>query len=330
MSPGDLRSDEVYIDVVLVHRLLAEQFPQWADLPIAPADSFGTDNATYRLGEDKAVRLPRFPRWARQVDREQWWLPRLAPHLPLAIPVPLAMGTPAEGYPFRWSVYPWLEGENPAIERITDPDQAARDLAGFITTLQRIDPAGGPPPESSNAFRGVPVGDSRPSIAVDARVRSMIAALDGVVDTDAVTAVWEAALAAAPAWDGRPVWIHGDLTPGNLLAVDGRLSAVIDFGCLGVGDPACDLMVAWTFLSAESRAVFRAAFPVDDATWARGRGWGLAMMLPAPADFSDTDPVRAAGARRFVEELIADHRCDRIRPRRRCAGCRDGVGSTNS
>jgi aminoglycoside phosphotransferase (APT) family kinase protein len=302
-------SDEVPIDEALVRRLLARQFPQWAELPIVAADSFGTDNAMYRLGEEMAVRLPRFPRWAPQVDREQRWLPRLSPCLPLAVPVPLAMGAPAEGYPFRWSVYPWLDGENPTIERIADPDQAARDLAGFITALQRIDPAGGPPPESSNAFRGVPMGDRRPSIAVDTRVRPMIAALDGVVDINALTGVWEAALVAAE-WDGPPVWIHGDLAPTNLLAVDGRLSAVIDFGCLGVGDPACDLMVAWTFLSTTSRSVFRTALAADDATWARGRGWGLAMTLPSPAAFTDTDPVRAARARRVVEELISDHQRD--------------------
>ncbi|HEU4423701.1 MAG TPA: aminoglycoside phosphotransferase family protein [Pilimelia sp.] len=312
MSRGGLRPGEVHVDAALVRRLLAAQFPQWADLPVVPVDSFGTDNAMYRLGEDKAVRLPRLPRWAPQVDREHHWLPRLAPRLPLAIPLPLAMGSPAEDYPFRWSVYPWLDGANPAIDRVTDPCQAAKDLAEFITALRRIDPTGGPSPETSNAFRGVPLGDSRPSIAVDSRVRPMIAALDGAVDVDALTAVWEAALVAAPAWDGRPVWIHGDLTPGNLLAVDGRLSAVIDFGCMGVGDPACDLMVAWTFLSAESRAVFRAALAVDDTTWARGRGWGLAMTLPSPADFSDADPVRAAGARRLVDEFIVDHQRDRV------------------
>jgi aminoglycoside phosphotransferase (APT) family kinase protein len=302
-------ADEVRVDVALVRRLLATQFPCWADLPVVPAQRFGTDNATYRLGEHLLVRLPRFARWAPQVDREQRWLPWLAPQLPLAVPVPLAMGTPAEGYPFRWSVYPWLDGENPALDRMTDPDQAARDLAAFLAALRRIDPAGGPAPESSNAFRGVAMGDRRASVAEDSRVRRAIGALDGLVDTAGLVAVWEAAL-VAPAWDGPPGWIHGDLAPGNLLAVAGRLTGVIDFGCLGVGDPACDLMVAWTFLSGDSRAVFRDALAVDEASWARGRGWGLAMSLPSRADLL-ADPARAAVARRRLDEVVADHRTGR-------------------
>jgi aminoglycoside phosphotransferase (APT) family kinase protein len=215
-------------------------------------------------------------------------------------------------HPFPWSVYRWLEGENATLERITDPRKAAIDLAGFFAALQRIDPAGGPPPEWSNGFRGVPMGDGRDSAVVEARIRTRIAALDGLVDTDAVTAVYEAAL-AAPAWDAPPVWIHGDPAPANMLATDGRLSAVIDFGTLAVGDPACDLIAAWTFLDAETRGVFRATPPVDDATWARGRGWGLTGILPSPADL--TDPVRAAHARRRLDEIIADHRRDSRRQR---------------
>jgi len=308
VSAGDLRPDEVYIDEALVRRLVAAQFPQWADLPVKPVARSGWDNATYRLGEDMSVRLPRLPRWEEQVAREQRWLPRLAPHLPLPIPVPLAMGAPADGYPFPWSVYQWLQGQTATPERIADPRQAALDLAGFLAALQRIDPTGGPPPQWSNGFRGVPLRDQRDSPAVETRIRPKIAALDGLVDTDAVTGVWEAAL-AAPVWDGPSVWIHGDPAPGNLLSTDGRLSAVIDFGTLAVGDPACDLIAAWTwFPSAESRDVFRAALGVDDATWARGRGWGLAACLPSPDDLSDADPDRAATARRRLDELIADHK----------------------
>jgi aminoglycoside phosphotransferase (APT) family kinase protein len=292
--------DEVDTDVSLVRRLLAAQCPQWADLPIEPVPSAGTDNAIYRLGDDMAVRLPRIPGATGQVDKEQRWLPTLAPLLPLAIPVPLAKGAPGEGYPWHWSVYRWLEGENATIEPIADPRQAATQLAQFLAALQRIDPAGGPPPGAHNSFRGVPLSMR------DAGTRAAIASLDGVLDTGAVTAAWDAAL-QAPAWHGSPVWIHGDLLPLNLLVERGRLSAVIDFGCLGVGDPACDLQVAWNLLSAQTRDVFRAALQVDDATWARGRGWALSVGLIAIPYYQSTNPVLAGIGRRAIAEVLADH-----------------------
>lgn len=297
------------IDEPLVLRLLAGQFPQWAELPLAPVPLAGMDNATYRLGPHMTVRLPRFPRWVRQVQREQAWLPELAPRLPLPIPVPLGRGEPAEGYPFPWSVYRWIEGDTATRDGLAEPQQAAADLAGFLTALQRIDAAGGPGPEWSNAFRGVPMGDERDSLASEARVRPRIAELAdlGTVDIGAVTAVWEAAL-AAPAWDGDPVWVHGDLAPGNLLTRDGRLSAVIDFGTLAVGDPAVDLLPAWKLLPPSARPAFRAALPfADEATWARGRGWALAASLPVPSDpFYRDHPARTAEALADLSELIAD------------------------
>jgi aminoglycoside phosphotransferase (APT) family kinase protein len=306
MSTVQLRPDEVFIDVALVRRLVAAQFPEWAHLPIRPVGASGVDNATYRLGEDMSVRLPRLPRWIGQVEREQRWLPRLAPLLPLAVPIPIARGVPGEGYPFPWSIYRWLEGENATLDRIADPRRAAIELAEFFTALQGIDAAGGPPPEWSNGFRGVPLDDERDSPVVASRMRARIAALEGLVDTDAVTAVWETARSAPP-WDGPPVWIHGDPAPANMLTQEGRLSAVIDFGTLAVGDPACDLIAAWGFLTAETRDVFRATLSVDDATWARGRGWGLTACLPSPADLTDlTDPARADPARRRLDELVAD------------------------
>ncbi len=243
MSAGKMHIDEVNTDVSLVVRLLTTQFPQWADLPIEPVHSAGTDNALYRLGDRMVVRLPRVGWAVGQVEKEQQWLPRLAPFLPLAIPVPLAKGEPSEGYPWHWSVYQWLEGENATSGRVADPRQAATDLARFIAALQRIDPTGGPPPGPHNSSRGVPLATR------DRQTRAAIAALHGVLDAGAVTGAWEAAL-QAPEWRGPTVWIHGDLQSGNLLAQGGRLSAVIDFGCLGVGDPACDVMAAWMFLSA--------------------------------------------------------------------------------
>ncbi|GAB2823557.1 aminoglycoside phosphotransferase family protein [Actinoallomurus bryophytorum] len=301
-----LRPGEVAIDAGLVRRLVAAQFPQWAGLPVEPVGLSGLDNATYRLGEEMSVRLPRLPRWLGQVEREQRWLPWLAPRLPLPVPVPLARGVPGEGYPFDWSVYRWLDGENADLDGIADPRRAAAGLAEFFGALQSLDPAGGPPPEASNGFRGVPVDDERDSAVVATRMRARIGALEGLVDTGAVTAVWEAAL-AAPAWDGPPVWIHGDPAPANMLMRDGRLSAVIDFGTMAVGDPACDLIVAWAFLTAETRDVFRAALPVDDATWARGRAWGLTACLPTAADLSGGDPERAARVRSRLDDLVADH-----------------------
>jgi len=298
----------VLIDTALVHRLLAAQFPQYAELPLSPVPLSGMDNATFRLGDDLSVRLPRYPRWVGQVEREHRWLPRLAPHLPLPVSEPVAMGEPGEGYPFPWSVYRWLDGETATAEGLVDPGQTALELAEFVRALQKIDATDGPGPEWSNAFRGVPMGDERDSLASEARVRPKIAALKGLADTAAVTAVWEAAL-AAPAWDAPPVWIHGDLATGNLLAVEGELSAVIDFGTLAVGDPAVDLLAAWKFLPDRARGVFREALGVDDATWARGRGWALAGSLPVPDDpFFQKDPARVTAALHHLEQLVADHR----------------------
>ncbi len=291
---------EVETDVSLVRRLLAAQFPQWADLPIAPVHSAGTDNAIYRLGDDMAVRLPRI-HWATgQGDKEQRWLPRLAPLLPLAIPVPLAQGTPAEGYPWHWSVYRWLAGETATINRIAGLRQAASDLAQFIAALQRIDPKGGPLAVDHN-LRGVPL------VMRDTSTREAIAALHSMIDGDAVTTAWEAAL-QAPEWDRTPVWFHGDLLPGNLLVERGRLSAVIDFGGLGVGDPACDLMIAWALFSGESREVFRAALAVDDATWARGRGHALSWALVFIPYYLHTNPAGVSVARHTINEVLADHK----------------------
>jgi aminoglycoside phosphotransferase (APT) family kinase protein len=292
---GKMHVDEVDTDASLVRGLLAAQFPQWADLPIEPVASAGTDNAIYRLGDDKTVRLPRI-QWATgQVEKEQQWLPKLAPLLPVAIPVPLGKGEPADGYPWRWSIYRWLNGENPAVNRLDDPGSLATKLAQFVAALHRIDPSGGP-----SAGRGVPLEER------DGPTRTAIDALRGIVDTAAVTAAWDIAL-RAPAWPGPPVWLHGDLSPGNLLSVDGRLSAVIDFGCLGVGDPACDLIVAWNLLPAETRNVFRAALRVDDATWERGRGWALSIALIQLPYYQSTNPVLAAGARHTIGEVLAEH-----------------------
>ncbi|MGA7730583.1 MAG: aminoglycoside phosphotransferase family protein [Chloroflexia bacterium] len=299
MPAGKMHVGEVDTDVSLVGRLLAAQFPHWADMPIEPVPSAGTDNAIYRLGDDMAVRLPRIDWAIEQVHKEHEWLPRLAPLLPLDIPVPLAKGAPGDDYPWHWSVYRWLEGEEATAETIADIRQAATDIAQFILSLQRIDTTGGPTPGPHNFGRGVPLATR------DARTREGIASLSTMFDADALIEAWEVAL-QAPVWQGPPIWIHGDLKPGNLLVQQGRLSAVIDFGGLNVGDPACDLIIAWNLFSAETRDVFRAALAVDDATWARGRGWALSIGLIALPYYQITNPVLAEISRRSIAEVLTD------------------------
>jgi aminoglycoside phosphotransferase (APT) family kinase protein len=290
-----MHAEEIHTDVGLVRRLLAAQFPQWAALPIELVPSSGTDNALYRLGSDMVVRLPRIHWAVGGVDKDLRWLPMLAPLLPVAIPVPIAKGTPAEGYPWEWGVYPWLEGENPTVDGIADSDSLARDVARFVDTLHRLDLTGGPP-----ATRGVPLAMR------DDPTRTAIAALQGTIDTDATTAAWDAAL-QMPSWSGPSVWVHGDLSPGNLLLQRGRLAAVIDFAGLGVGDPACDLIVAWNLLPVDARTVFRGELGIDDATWGRGRGWALSVALIQLPYYRDTNPALATNARHVIREVLADY-----------------------
>ena len=299
MTGGRMHDDEVLTDVDLVRRLLRSQSPGWAELSIRRVESAGTDNALYRLGEDLVVRMPRVESAIGQAEKERLWLPRLAPQLPLAIPVPLAHGEPGEGYPWGWSIYGWLEGDNATIDRITDPRRLAADLARFIAALQKIDSTDGPLAGRHNFYRGVPLAMR------DEPTREALASCGGLIDTDAARAAWEASL-EVPIWEEDPVWVHGDIQSGNLLVVDGRLSAVIDFGGLGLGDPAVDLIVAWNLLSADTRPILREALGVDDATWARGRGWALSVSLIALPYYQTTNPTLAGISRYAIGEVLAD------------------------
>lgn len=288
------------IDASTVARLIAAQLPAWAHLPIRAVEPGGWNNRTFRLGSEMLVRLPSRACYAAQVTKEQRWLPRLAPHLPLPVPVPLARGDPDGGYPWPWSVYRWIEGETATSGPIDDASRFAEALARFIAALQRIDPAGGPPPGEHNFFRGGPLR------TYDAETRAAIARLRGRIDATAATRTWEAALDAT--WHGSPAWLHGDVSPSNLLVREGSLSAVIDFGGCGVGDPSCDLAIAWTLFSGDAREAFRAALRADAAMWERGRGWALWKALIMLAEHHDRDPSRAAQERHVVEEVLADLR----------------------
>ncbi|AJT61865.3 hypothetical protein T261_0173 [Streptomyces lydicus] len=286
------------LDDDLVRRLVAGQFPRWAGLLVERFPSGGTVNAMYRLGDDMVVRLPLVKGGAEDVSMEQEWLPRLAPRLATAIPEVLGAGEPAEGYPWRWSVYRWLAGENPEAGALSEPVLLAKDLAGFVAEMRSITLPGAPA-----AYRGGPLA------SLDASTRAAIEELRGIpeegVDCDAVAALWEDAL-RSPGWDGPPVWLHADLMPGNLLVDGGRLTSVIDFGCMGVGDPACDLFPAWNLLPADARDVFREALGVDDATWRRGRGRTLSQALIALPYYRRTNPAMAHNARHVIRAALGE------------------------
>lgn len=284
-----------------VHKLISEQFPNWADLPINRFNSSGTDNIIYRLGKNMAVRLPSNEGGSLQIKKEYQWLPFIEKHLPVSVPTPIALGNPIEEYPWHWSVYKWIDGEDAITGRMDDPYQVAIDLGQCVKVLQRIDPSGGPTPGDHNFWRGVPL------TMRDEYVREAIANLQNDIDTNLATLAWEAAL-KAPIWGKDPVWIHGDLLAGNLLINQGRLCAIIDFGGLGIGDPACDWLFAWSLLSVKTREKLRKELSVDEATWERGRGWALSVGLIALPYYKISNPVFAGIARRLIEEALEDYK----------------------
>ncbi|PPS68077.1 phosphotransferase [Streptomyces sp. 46] len=289
-----MHEDELDIDVSLVGRLIAGQFPRWAGLPLRRLESSGTENAMFRLGADKVVRLPRHPRAVEAIAHELRWLPRLGPALPVGAPEALGRGEPGDGFPWPWSVYGWLDGRNPVPGALEEPALLAEDLAAYVTALRRVDASDGPP-----GYRGVPLASR------DSFMREALAQLAGRIDTAVVTKVWEEAL-SAPEHTGPPVWAHGDLMAGNLLLTGGRLSAVIDYGTVGVGDPAVDLIGAWCLLPAAARGVFRESVGAGEAEWARARGWALSIAVIALPYYWDTNPPVAANSRYVIAEIAAE------------------------
>lgn len=294
------------IDEVLAARLVAEQFPAWAPLAVTPVADGGWDNRSFRLGDDLLVRLPSAEGYATQVAKEQRWLPELAPLLPLEIPVPVARGEASDSFPYPWSVYRWIDGETANARPPEDRVRFATDLGVFLTALNRIPAGGGPGPGLHSGYRGGALS------RWDAETRAAIERLGDRIPAAEVTALWEAALAAE--WDREPRWFHGDVAAGNLLVRDGRLSAVIDFGCAGVGDPACDTVIAWTSLDRPGRAAFRSAYTVGDDVWARGRGWALwKSVITMAGELEHGGADRPASTRRegrpTLDALISDGSC---------------------
>jgi aminoglycoside phosphotransferase (APT) family kinase protein len=283
------------IDANLARRLVASQFPRWAHLPVTAVEADGWDNRTFRLGDELTLRLPSGDWYALQVDKEQRWLPVLAARLPLPIPTPVARGEPDLGYPYPWSVYRWLDGHLADRTNIADLTAFATDLAEFLVALSRIDPSGGPEPGPHNFFRGGPLS------TYAEETHRAIDALGDEIPRDAALRAWDDAMAAT--WHGDPVWFHGDVATGNLLTRNGNLAAVIDFGTSGVGDPACDTVIAWTLFEGPSRDAFRTTLGADPATWSRGRGWALwkALITLEPGSPDGAVP------RRVIREVLVDH-----------------------
>jgi aminoglycoside phosphotransferase (APT) family kinase protein len=289
-----LHDGEVDVDESLVRGLLTEQFPQFADASLERVQSTGTVNAIFRVGDDLCVRFPRIERWAADLEKELRWLPELAPRLTLRVPEPVARGEPDRGYPFVWAIYQWLAGEPLSDHGLADEEQGAADLAQFVGELREVDAT------------GAPRSGRRPLRELDAVTRGAIAACGDAVDTEAATAAWDRAL-DAPAWDGPPVWRHCDLLTPNLLVDDGGLlGAVIDFGGAGVGDPAADVIAAWSVLGAKGRRSFRFALDVDDGTWARAWGYALHQALLIVPYYRDSNPDFVTTALRTIEEVLAD------------------------
>ncbi|WP_416981070.1 aminoglycoside phosphotransferase family protein [Streptomyces sp. T028] len=296
MCAQGMHPDEVDLEAPLVSRLIAAQFPEWAGLPVRRLPSSGTENAMFRLGTDKVVRLPRHPRAVESVAHERRWLARLGPSLQVAAPVLLAEGAPGGDFPWPWSVYRWLEGRNPVAGAVEEPQRLAADLGAFVAGLREVDVRDGPP-----NCRGIPL-DER-----DRHTRDALAQLRGRIDTDTVTALWEEAL-RVPGRTAPGVWAHGDLSPGNVLVAQGRLTAVIDFGTVGVGDPAVDLIPAWNLLPASARGTFRKAVGADDDEWARGRGWALSISLIQLPYYWETNPPLAENSRHVIHEILTEAR----------------------
>ncbi len=292
------------IDKSLVSRLINKQFPKFKDYPINPILPGGWDNRVFRLGEDMLIRMPSAKKYEVQVEKEQQWLPKLAPLLPLPIPEPLEIGKPGEGYPWKWSIYRWLKGEMAASAEITDFNGFATDLAQFLIALQKINTIGGPIPKPHNFAHISGLA------TYDIQTKQAIYALKDKIDANVATKIWEEALDTT--WHYPPVWVHGDITAGNLLVNKGKLSAVIDFGGLGVGDPACDLVIAWKFFGERSRETFHEMLPLDEGTWSRGRAWALWKSLIIAAGFIESNSIETSQTWYTINEVLKDYKYSNI------------------
>lgn len=292
-----MHENEIDIDECLVHALLKSQCPHWANFPLKALVSSGTDNALFRLGSEYVVRLPRIE-WAtgsinKSINKEYEWVPKIARFLKIPISEPLFKGNPYKSYPWPWTVTKWNEGHNPNFEKENEYELLAKDLACFLNELHGIKLANGPSSRRGISLKGV-----------DEETKTALGELEGEVDIQAVTSLWKQ-LSSVPSWSNAPVWVHGDFLPGNILVQNNRLSAVIDFSDVGIGDPACDLVIAWSLLRSRSRKIFREHLEnIDDSTWERGRGWALSIALIMLPYYKNTNSALTSLARKMIENVF--------------------------
>ncbi|GGE55756.1 aminoglycoside phosphotransferase family protein [Priestia taiwanensis] len=288
----------IKIDSALVTKLINEQFQEWAHLEIKPVKLDGHDNRTFHLGNNMSVRLPSASGYVPQVKKEQKWLPILAQKLSVPISSPIAKGEPNEEYPFPWSINKWLDGETVTRENVKDLNQFAKDLGEFLIELQSIDASEGPVAGAHNFYRGAPLS------VYDHESRNAIEKNRDVFDKVILTKLWDLSLDSK--WEREPVWLHGDIAVGNILVQNGKLSAVIDFGILGVGDPSCDAAMAWTFFDNESRTVFKDVLKMDERTWNRARGWALWKALITYEEHKNDDIIKSKEAYNVILTIVED------------------------
>ena len=296
-----LHENEVPTDPAVVGALLAEQCPQWAGLPLTRAGA-GTDNTMYRLGGDLLVRLPRTEDNAAALAKEREWLPRLAPLLGHRIPEPVYAGAPAGAFPLPWSVYRWIDGEEVRTDAALDWAAFGADLAGFVRALHGVDLMGATRSGELSWYRGGSLRDCETWAA------DYFAECEGGgyedIDLGALRGLWREG-ADLPDPSGPHVWLHGDLKITNLLVADGRLHAVIDFGCLSVGFPDAEHAAVWD-LPPVAREAYRDALGIDDATWTRARAWAVFVGVAGLAYYRDTFPAFVAECRARLLAILGD------------------------
>jgi aminoglycoside phosphotransferase (APT) family kinase protein len=288
------------IDTDLVRHLITNQFPVWKDCKIKPVHTQGWDNRTFHLGSDMSVRLPSSESYAPQAEKEQTWLPFLTQKLPLQIPVLIAKGKSSQKFPYKWGVYKWLYGDNLELELLNDISRFARDIAHFLTQLQKVNTENAPLAGQHSFYRGALLD------IYHAETIKAIQNLSELIDVNLASEIWNKAVKTK--WEKPPVWFHGDVAKGNILTKNGELHAIIDFGCCGIGDPACDLVIAWTFLSEQSRQVFKSELDLDEATWQRGRAWALwKALITIEGNLGKAKNDKTEEAMKTLKEIFDDY-----------------------